>query len=509
MSRLRALAAIAAVAATLAAPAQDLPVREHMLSNGLRVLLVERPGRPTVGTAWAAHAGSADERPGTTGMAHLFEHMLFKGSRTIGTTDIARDLELNRLQDGLRAEIRAEEKVLRERERRGEIADAADPKLRSPRHQDLLDRFQKLVKEQQDLLKKGEFDTLYTKIGSPGTNAFTSTDVTCYILTVPANKLEFWAWMESDRLREPVFREFYAERDVVREERRLRTESTPTGRFEEAFNAMVWQAHPYHWPVVGWASDVEAITREQADAFFRTYYAPNNLTLALVGNFKATEVLPLLERYFGRIPANPAPPPEVVTQEPPQLAEQRLHAEAETTPSATLVWKTPAAGHKDQAALSLLAAVLNGRSGRLFRSLVVDQKVATNASAYNDPRRYAGLFMLNATAAGGRRPEEAERALRAEVARLQQEGVSEEELQKARNQMQAERYRRLEDDLSLAIQLSVADAVTGWRVFVEEPARSLAATREDLRRVAQAWLTPQNLNVALYSRKAAAPKEAK
>lgn len=511
MLRLRAPAAVAALTAILASvplAAQDIPVQEHVLKNGLRVLIVERPGKPTVATAWAAHAGSANERPGMTGIAHLFEHMLFKGSKSIGTTNITRDLELNRLQDELRTQIRHEEKVLRELERRGEIKDATDPKARSGRHQELLERFQKLVKEQQDLLKKGEFDTLYTQIGSPGTNAFTNTDVTCYILTVPANKLEFWCWLESDRLREPVFREFYAERDVVREERRLRTESTPTGKFQEAFNALVWQAHPYHWPVVGWPSDVEAITREQADDFFRTYYAPNNLTLSLVGNLKAAEVLPLLERYFGRIPANPEGAPEVITQEPRQLAEQRMHAEAETTPSANLVWKTPASAHADQAPLDLLAIVLNGRSGRLYRSLVVDQKVATNAAAFHGPRKYAGIFGLNATAAAGRKPEEAEQALRAEIQRLQKDGVTEEELQKAKNQYQANRYRRMEDDLNLAIQLATSDAVAGYRSFLAEPGKAQAVTREDLQRVAAAHLTPQNLNVALYTRKPAAPPQA-
>ena len=149
--------------------------------------------------------------------------------------------------------------------------------------------FNELIAQQREMLVKNEFDRIYTGSGASGMNAFTSEDMTAYFINVPANKLELWMWMESERLFHPVFREFYAERDVVFEERRMRTESTPLGKFAEAFKAMFWESHPYHWPVVGWPSDIPAISKAQADEFYATYYAPQNITLILVGDFKPAD----------------------------------------------------------------------------------------------------------------------------------------------------------------------------------------------------------------------------
>ncbi len=495
----------ALVAALIAAPlaAQSLPTPvEKTLSNGMRLLMVERHDKPTIAVGWVAHVGSANERPGITGIAHLFEHMMFKGTSTIGTRDIKRDRELNDAQDKLRIEIRKEESELRAKQQRGEVADMTDPKARSPRHQQLVEQFEKLVKEQQDLLVKDEFSKVYSQAGGVGLNAFTNTDVTTYIQTIPSNKLELWTWMESDRLRDPVFREFYKERDVVFEERRMRTESTPTGKFQEAFEAMTWTAHPYHWPIIGWASDVANISREQANEFFATYYAPNNITAVLVGDFKADEAAALCERYFGRIPANPKGVPELITLEPKQLAEKRMYAEAETTPSVEIAWKGVASGHADQYALDLLGEILNGHSGRLYKSLVLDKKLATNVHANNNDRKYAGAFGVEGTVSGDHKPEEVEQAIYAEIEKIQKEGVSAQELQKVKNQAQANTFRRLEDNFFLMIQLAVADAITGYKEFLESPKKTEAVTAADIQRVAKDYLTKETRNVAIYTRKA-------
>ncbi|MBI3130103.1 MAG: insulinase family protein [Acidobacteria bacterium] len=494
----------ALVATLVAAPAlaQSLPAPvEKTLSNGMRLLMVERHDKPTIAVGWVAHVGSANERPGITGIAHLFEHMMFKGTSTIGTRDIKRDRELNLAQDRLRAEIRKEDSLLRAKQQRGEIADMTDPKVRSPHHQQLIESFEKLVKEQQELLVKDEFSKVYSQAGGVNLNAFTNTDVTTYIQTIPSNKLELWTWMESDRLRDPVFREFYKERDVVFEERRMRTESTPTGKFEEAFEAMTWTAHPYHWPTIGWASDVASITREQANEFFATFYAPNNITAVLVGDFKADEAAALCERYFGRIPANPKGVPEVITLEPKQIAEKRMYAEADTTPSVEIAWKGVASGHADQYALDLLGEILNGRSGRLYKALVLDQKVATNVRAANQDRKYAGIFALEGTVSGDRKPEEVEKAIYAELEKIQKEGVTAQELQKVKNQAQANTFRRLEDNFFLMIQLAVADATTGYREFLESPKKTEAVTAADVQRVAKDYLVKESRNVVIYTRK--------
>src|ERR1044071_7475671 len=239
------------------ATAQKEPVQQVVLDNGMRVLLVQRKGDPTVAAGWVARVGSVNERPGITGLSHLFEHMMFKGTRTIGTKNIDENLKVIKEMDDVRAQIRAEEKDLIRRQRLGEVADIKDPKNRSEKHKQLLTRFDELTKREKELMVKDEFDRIYTTAGASGMNAGTSNDFTVYFLNVPANKLELWFWMESDRLLNPVFREFYSERDVVYEERRLSTDSTPTGKFEEEFESMFWVSSPYSWPVIGWPSDLE------------------------------------------------------------------------------------------------------------------------------------------------------------------------------------------------------------------------------------------------------------
>ena len=162
------------------------------------------------------------------------------------------------------------------------------------------------------MIVKNEFDVLFSREGASGVNAFTSEDMTAYFDNVPANKLELWMWMESERIFHPVFREFYAERDVVFEERRMRTESTPLGKFEEEFNAMFWESSPYSWPTLGWPSDIPSISKAQADEFYATYYCPQNITLILVGDFKTADAEAMAKKYFERIPRGKKTPPDVV-----------------------------------------------------------------------------------------------------------------------------------------------------------------------------------------------------
>ena len=291
--------------------AQEVQVIEHELDNGLTLLLVPRSGDPNIAAGWIAKVGSTYERPGITGVAHLFEHMMFKGTRTIGTRNIEEDLRIISELDDLQRQIQAEDSALLRAYALGQISDPNDPAVRTRRHGELLEAFEALLVRQEELLIKEDFSRTYTGHGASGMNAGTSYDFTIYFVNVPANKLELWFWMESDRLLTPVFREFYSERDVVHEERRLRTDSTPIGKFQEQFEAMFWQSSPYGWPVVGWPSDLAGITREEALAFFDVYYAPNNLVAALVGDFDPDDAVMLAERYLGRLErgATPALPP--------------------------------------------------------------------------------------------------------------------------------------------------------------------------------------------------------
>ena len=520
LTRGRVLAVL--VAACLAPPApaaaQDLPVVERTLPNGMRFLMVERHDQPTVACGWLARAGSANERPGITGLAHLFEHMMFKGSRTIGTKDVRRDVELNALEDGVQGEIRKEMSVLRERQRRGEIPDMMDPAARTPRLQQLLGDFDRLVKEQRELIVKDEIWRLYQEAGASGLNANTSQDRTFYIVSVPSNKLELWMWLESDRVANPVFREFYSERDVIKEERRQTLESRPGGFVNEAFNAMTWTAHPYHWEVIGWPSDIAQVTREQANEFFATFYAPNNLTAILVGDFDPEKAWALAQRYFGRVLANPAGVPEVVTLEPQQVAEQRMVAEVESTPSVELAFKTVPGVHRDAPALQVLSSVLGGAggggrpgagapgrtpSGRLHRSLVLDRKLATRASSSARGQKYGGLFTVSATPAPGHRPEELEPLLLAELERVVAGGITDDELARAKKSLQVAHDVRLETNTGLRDALAQAESGGSYRDLQEAPKRIQAVTREEVQRVAKAYLGKESRNVLVMNRKGA------
>jgi predicted Zn-dependent peptidase len=490
---------VAAESALEASDIAKVPVESFELANGMRFLMVRRPELTTVSAGWVAHVGSSNERPGITGLSHFFEHMMFKGTRTIGTTDISRDLQILDQQETIQDQMRAIYRNQRERYRLGEIDDPYDPAARPPELVELQKKFDALTEEQRKLMVKEEFDKIYTGLGASGMNAFTNEDETVYFITVPANKLELWFWMESDRLLSPVFREFYSERDVVHEERRLRTESTPTGKFDELFDAMFWESHPYTWPVVGWPSDLRSYSMAQAKDYFATYYAPNNVTAALVGNFDPAEARTLAERYFGRLKPSP-PPPDVVTQEMEPLAEKRMVATCDCQPQVELRYHTVPFRHRDSYAIELLAGILNGRSGRLYHSLVLDRGIASDAGASQDSRKLEGLFVLSAEAKGDATPENLETALLEEIRKVQEEPITDRELEKVKNQVTASSYRRLASGFYLLIQLLVYDGLGDWRYINEWADRTLAVTSDDVKRVARKYFEPETRTVGLYYR---------
>jgi len=486
----------------LPARAQQVPVVEKTLSNGMRLLLLPRNDEPTVAGGWVVHVGSANERPGITGIAHLFEHMMFKGTPTLGTKDYKKDQQIIADQERVRGQMRQEEANMRTLWRRGEIADLQNPDTWTPRYKELQAQFKKLVDAQREILVKNEFDRIYTANGGSQMNAYTSHDVTVYFITVPANKLELWMWMESERLLRPVFREFYAERDVVFEERRMRTESTPTGRIEEAFWAMFWESHPYSWPVVGWPSDIPAITKKQADDFYALYYAPQNITTVLVGDFKVEEATALAEKYLGRIPRGKEEAPDVVTLEIKQPAEKRLDAAADTNPQVDIMWHTPAFGHQDTYALSVLAQILSTRTGRLYKGLVLGSKVATQAYAQQHTMRWASLFNVGGEVTDGKTTADLEAGLLAEIEKVKTTEVPAEELQKVKNNFAAGEYRKLANNHAIMQALLRYDGLGRWQEINEAGPKLQAVTAADVKRVANTYLTKENRNVATVVRKA-------
>jgi predicted Zn-dependent peptidase len=315
--------------------------------------------------------------------------------------------------------------------------------------------------------------------------------------------VELWAWLESDRLKNAVFREFYSERDVILEERRQRVDATPTVKIMEAFFAMTWEAHPYRWPVIGWPSDISQVNREVADKFFATFYAPNNITAILVGDFKTDEAIAMMERYFGRIPRGTNPVPQVLTTDPAQVAQQRMDAEAETTPMVFASYKGVPSVHKDAAALDILGSILNGQSGRLNKELVLNQKAAAFAQAFNRTQKYAGAFFVIGAPTPEKKNEDVEPLLYAEIEKIQKDGVTDQELEKVKNQVLADSFRRLESNGGLVAQLAEAEGAGSYKDFLDEPEALKKVTKADVQRVAKQYLTKDNRSVLTLRRKAA------
>ena len=544
------------LAATLAfapaARAQQVEPEVFTLPNGMKFLLVPRHDQPnTVAAGWLAKVGSVNERPGITGISHFFEHMMFKGTDAIGTRDSARDADYRARQKAIRdkinqltwsaqydsyfkgtiadawdakndtpelARLRAELKSLMD-EQQGKAGDAEIKQLEvelaktdaatptgTQRKADLEKQIANLKAQQTALstIVKDEFDKIYTAAGGTGMNAFTSYDLTFYFINVPSNKFELWAWMESDRLNNSVFREFYSERDVVHEERRLRTESTPTGVFQEQFDSMFWMASPYSWPVIGWTSDLNSYTMDEAMKYWNTYYRPNNLVGIIVGDFDPAAAKKTITTYFSRLEPGKVAPPPVVTLEPKQGAEMRMMAEAETQPQVEIRYHTVGFQHKDSYALDVMSSILNGRTGRLYKDMVEGTKVASSAGAQQDSRKYAGAFSFEAETKGDSTPVQLEEGWYAELKKLQTEAVPAEELQKVKNQAMADSYRRLQSNFFLLIQLAQAEALGDWSEINKESAKIQAVTAEDIKRVANQYFDKTNRSVATYTRKAGA-----
>jgi predicted Zn-dependent peptidase len=483
------------------AAAQELPVIETNLPNGMRLLLVPRHDEPAVAGGWVAHVGSSNEKPGSTGIAHLFEHMMFKGTTTIGTKDYRKDLEIMAEQEKVRDEMRAEEAKLRAAWRRGDIDDWQKPENKSARWNELNRQFQELVAEQRKILVKNEYYKIYSANGASGMNAFTTEDMTVYFCSVPANKLELWMWMESERLLHPVRREFYSERDVVFEERRMRTDSPPLGLLNEAFTSMFWESLPYHWPTVGWPSDIPAISKPQADQFYATYYQPQNLTAVLVGDFDPAKAWALAQKYLGRIPRGTNPIPDVVTMEMRQPGEKRLNGEADVNPQVDIMWHTVPFGHKDSYALHVLEQVLSDNTGRLYKGLVLGSGVASDVSVSQQAQKWAGYFEITGQAADGHTPAEVEQGIYGELARLKHEEVLADELQKVKNKFAAEVFRNRETNMGILMGLLMDDGDGNWREFLDANNKLQAVTPADVMRVANKYFTKDNRAVATYTRK--------
>ncbi len=470
-------------------------VIEHQLSNGMKVLMVERHQTPVVSINLTFGVGGMNEHTGRTGVAHLYEHMAFKGTRTVGTKDYEKERPLLEELHRLGTEIER-----RQREAATAVKTSVRPPAAgAPALDQLLRRFKELEDKAGEYVIANEMALLYQRHGAVGLNATTGKDLTRYVVSLPSNRLPLWAVLEADRMAHPVLREFYKERSVVMEERRLRTDDNPQGLLFETFTAAAFQAHPYGLPTVGWASDIEALTPAATEEFFKTYYGPAGATVAIVGDINPKEVIDLLERTFGVIPPSPPPPP-VVTVEPPQRGERRVEVEFDAEPMLLIGYHKPGIGHPDDFVFDVIDAVLSdGVTSRLYSRLVREKRLA--ASVMTDTNypgvRAPNLFVISATPLAPHTTAEVEAAIYEELERLKTEPVTPRELEKVLNNLDASLVRSLRSNSGLASQLAFYQTVAGdWRYLLDARDRIAKVTPEDIQRVAAQYLRKSNRTVA-------------
>ncbi len=473
-------------------------VTSFTLENGMKFLVVERHDAPVVSFITFADVGSTNETKGITGLAHLFEHMAFKGTTSIGTRDIKAEAAATAKEDEAFSKLRTE--LVK--------GDRADPKV--------LEASRKELEEAKDAARKfvvnGEFAEALQKAGATGMNAFTSYDFTGYISSLPSNKLELWFSTESDRFLNPFLRDFYAEKEVVMEERRMGNENTPRGKLFEEFGSIAFLAHPYGEPLVGHMSDLKALERAKAQKFFLEHYSASNLTAVLVGDVDPKKCKELAQTYFGRLPNRPKPEP-VFTTEPPQRGERRVALELESQPYLVVGFHKPDFNDPSKVKFDVLNDILaGGRSSRLHQKLVKEKKVAVRAfSSPNYPgSKYPNLFLFMVIPAQGHTPEECEAAIDEEIERLKSEPVTKAELEKAKIRARAAVVGSLDSNESIAMTLAYFEVVGGdWRELFRRGLEKInSVTAEDLQELAKRFFTRDNRSVGLI-RTVKAPEKPK
>jgi len=467
----------------------DQRVKKHVLSNGLTVLLFERHWNPTVSLYIRYRAGAVDEADGKTGTAHFLEHMMFKGTKTIGTKHYAE-----------------ERKVLEKIAKIGRLLDAergkkgkTDPtKVEALSAQ--LTTYQKI---HRNLMTSNEIDRLYTENGATNFNASTGQDLITYHVNLPANKIELWARIESDRMKNTVFREFFTERDVVKEERRQRTESNPGGKLYEQFMAAAFIAHPYRRPILGWPSDIQNLDMDYMIDFYRKTHAPNNTVIAIVGSFESEHVLKLVRRYFGNIPKQPFPA-LVPTAEPRQQGERRVTVRFDANPQLIIGYHKPAAPAFDDYVLEVIESILSrGRTSRFYKRLVEEKGLAETVQAINGlpAARYDNLFAIYATPRHPHTVHELEEAIFEELDLLQSTRVSETDLSKTKKQVKADYLRSLLSNNGLASILSYYEALLRDYRYASRHAETIETiTSDDIQKAAKRYFHADNRTVAVLAK---------
>jgi predicted Zn-dependent peptidase len=433
-----------------------------------------------------------NETPGITGIAHLLEHLLFKGTTTIGTRDYASERPLLEAMDAAHDSL-----VMA-----GRTMESPDD---TARVQALSRRIRELTDEASSFVVRNEFDAILSENGSRSLNATTTEEATTYFVELPANRAELWFALEADRMSNPVFREFYTERDVVEEERRFRLETNPSGTLYQAHMAEAFRVHPYGVPVIGRAEDLGALSRGDVQDFYRRYYGPGNAVVAVAGPLDPGQLLAWAQEYLGSIQGG-GPPPRLEVQEPRQLQERRVRVDFDAEPGLRIGWRTPEATHPDTPALAMLASLLTGgRSSRIYRRLVLDDRLATGVTSGTGPGYlYPGLFSIDVSPRSPHTPEEVEAVIYDELEKLRTTPPLEVELQRVRNQLEASEVRRLQSSFGLAYQVAESASLYGdWRKTFSFTREMASVTPADIQRVVRRYFRKDQRTVATLRRPSA------
>ncbi|SPE24288.1 Peptidase M16 domain protein [Candidatus Sulfopaludibacter sp. SbA3] len=481
---------LALLLAPVLSPAQDLKafekkVTEFTLPNGLHFIVAERHEAPVVSFHTYVNAGSVDDPTGQTGIAHMFEHMAFKGTETIGTKDWTAEKKALDAIEEIYDRIEAERN-------KGPKADPAKIDALQLSLAGALDAAESFV-------VPNEFGRIIEENGGAGLNADTSLDYTEYYYSLPSNRIELWFLLESQRFLHPVFREFYKERDVVMEEERMRIESNPQGKLVQQFLAASFEAHPYRVPGTGWPSDVMSLRRNDAKAFFEKYYVPANITIAIVGDVNPAEARSMAERYFGPLAAKPLPP-LLHTVEPPQAGNRQVAVDSPSQPLALIGYKRPNQNDADDAVFDIMQLILSsGRTGLLYKDLVQEKRLAVQAVAVATfpDGRYPNDFVFFLVPAAGRTVDENQKALDDVLLKFESTAVDAETLNRAKAKARALVIRRLGDNAGLANLLTSYYANYGdWRKLFTAIDDLNRVTAADVQRVALKYLAGRPRTVA-------------
>lgn len=458
-------------------------VTEFTLDNGLTFIVVERPVAPVASMVSYVDVGGINEPGGHTGMAHIFEHMAFKGTHDIGTSNWEKEKPLLQEMDQT-YQMWLDEKY--------------SPQPDSATLSKLWTQFKDLQEEAKKYVENNEFSQIIERNGGTGLNAGTSWDWTQYFYSLPENRIELWFSLESDRFENPVFREFYTEKEVVREERRMRTESQPVGRLLEEFLAVAYTAHPYGRPVVGWNSDITATTMEDAREFYETYYVPSNITIGIAGDVDPENIKELAQKYFGDMETAPEPPP-VYTKEPEQRGKREFTIQGQAQPFLLMGYHTVPEGHPDFNALQLLGSVLSGgRTSVLYKRMVDEQKTALAVQAFNGfpGTKDAGMFITFAVPNRGFGVDTLKTTILNEIEDIKEGEIDADALDRARTNARANLIRGLDSNTGIAQALAAAEAQQGdWRNLFTNLEDMQDVTVDDLQRVAKKYLTEDNLTI--------------